>query len=84
MMGFDLSYGAFAVFGLLLQFAVQVGIVLLALSLWERFKRIRGEAGPDHQPPKSPLKILDERYARGEIDAAKLEQRRGVLRGDCC
>lgn len=57
---------------------------LIALIVWA-IRRTepgsRGEAGPpgsDGQRP-DPLSILEERFARGEIDAEELEARRSVL-----
>jgi putative membrane protein len=34
---------------------------------------------PPHQPTRTPLDILKERFARGEIDKAEFEDRRRVL-----
>lgn len=47
---------------------------LVALVMWV----VRGsERSPD--PKRDPLSILEERFARGEIDTAELESRRAVL-----
>lgn len=47
---------------------------LVALIMWA----IRG-SGRSSDPKRDPLSILEERFARGEIDAEELESRRGVL-----
>jgi len=41
-----------------------------------------GAPGPAERAPSPPLQILDERYARGEIDDEEYQRRRAVLRGD--
>ena len=37
--------------------------------------------GKNEQKPKSPLEILEERFARGEIDEEGFERKRKLLRG---
>ena len=37
---------------------------------------------PAERAPSGPLQILDERFARGEIDDEEYRRRRAVLRGD--
>lgn len=39
-----------------------------------------GAYGPPHPPNSDPERILNERFARGEIDANELNERRAVLR----
>ena len=41
--------------------------------------RDQGAGATDHQP--RPLELLDERFARGEIDEEEYRNRREVLRG---
>ena len=38
-----------------------------------------GAQPPHHAPPRTPLDILRERFARGEIDKDEFEERRRVL-----
>ena len=55
--------------------AVVVGVVLLV-----RWLGGPGQGGlPTQAPRKSPLDILKERFARGEIDKEEFEERRRVL-----
>ena len=57
--------------------ALIVGVVVLVV-------RWLGGAGPGRaqgRGEKAPLEILEERFARGEIDKDEFEQRRQVLRG---
>jgi len=46
---------------------VIAGIVVLA-------RRLTSRQGPNESPSKSPIDILKERYARGEIDREQFEQ----------
>ena len=62
-------------------------IVMLALAIAVVVLLVRWLAGPWHslQPPhhmppgRTPLDILKERFARGEIDKDEFEERRRVL-----
>lgn len=62
-------------------------VVILGLALAVAVSLVRWFAGPWHpiQPPyhpppaRTPLDILKERYARGEIDKEEFEERRRVL-----
>jgi putative membrane protein len=43
-------------------------------------KMVAGGDVRNQKKPGSPLEILEERFARGEIDEAKLERKRKLLR----
>ncbi|MGH2655456.1 MAG: SHOCT domain-containing protein [Actinomycetota bacterium] len=57
--------------------AIVVGAILLVRALWARGGSDRRE-GPSS--PGDALRILEERYARGEIDDREFEERRRLLR----
>ncbi len=68
------------IFGPLFMILVLALVIALAVFL------VRWLGGPWHSvqppyqmPPGTPLDILRERYARGEIDKAEFEERRSVL-----
>ncbi len=54
---------------------------LIALGVWTL--RSAGASRGDHPQtrPNRALEILEERFARGEIDREEFEQRRAVLQG---
>lgn len=67
------------IFGLLLMIlliaAVVVGAVLLMRALWRP-----GEGQRENPPSRDPaLQILEERFARGEIDREEYQERRCTL-----
>ena len=55
--------------------AIVVGIVLLVRWVGEHSQ----VAGPKHTATKTPMDILKERFARGEIDKEEFEERRRRL-----
>jgi len=63
------------IFGPLFMILVLGVVVAVAVLL------VRGLGGPPHyiQPGRTPLDILKERYARGEIDKQEFEERRRML-----
>ncbi|PVE23463.1 hypothetical protein DC522_15825 [Microvirga sp. KLBC 81] len=64
----------FMVLFLAVLIAAVILIVRWASGTWP------GLAGPHHAPPgRTPLDILKERFARGEIDKDEFEERRRVL-----
>ena len=60
---------------------VFIAVVALVIALLVRWLGGIGHTGTPHGPPgKTPLDILKERFARGEIDKEEFEERRRVLR----
>ena len=43
---------------------------------------LRGDGSSDRTDPDRALRILQERFARGEIDAAEYETRRKLIHGE--
>ncbi len=63
------------IFGLIIMIVVLILIVLVVRWLVES-----GRGGGSHNPPgQTPLDILEERFAKGEIDKDEFEERRRVL-----
>lgn len=56
-----------------------VGLVVVVVVIVVRWAG-NGETAPGRSPDKSPIEILEERFARGEIDKEEFEERRRVLR----
>ncbi len=58
--------------------------VTLHLVLWGLliYLIVRVARGPARRPGSRALDVLDERYARGEIDRAEYLERRAVLLGE--
>ena len=55
------------------------GIIVLVILLIRWLGPGYGGVGISHTPRQTPLEILQERYARGEIDKAEYEERRKTL-----
>jgi putative membrane protein len=56
---------------------VIVGVLLLIRAFWSQ-GALRDERG-DHASSREASEILEERYAKGEIDREEFEERRRVL-----
>lgn len=65
------------ILGPLLMILVPLVLVVAVLIALRRFGP--PSAGPSSAPPQSPLDILKERFARGEIDKGEYEERRRIL-----
>lgn len=56
-------------------------IVAVAVVLLRRFSAGPSSSEAQRREPDRAISILEERFARGEIDREEFEQRRQVLRG---
>ncbi len=54
---------------------------LIALAIWAVRSLGSNRADQSDRKPNRAMEILEERYARGEIDRQELEERRAVLQG---
>lgn len=72
------GWGVGGVFLMLLTMIVFWGAII-ALVVWavRQFRPPTGSAGAG----RNAMRILEERFARGEIDADEFERRREILRG---
>jgi putative membrane protein len=79
------GYGPHMMWGYGMIFGPLFMILVLAVVIAVAVLLVRGLAGPwqggSHPMPpgRTPLDILRERFARGEIDKDEFEERRGVL-----
>ncbi len=71
--------GGWMMFGPLMMI-VFVAAIVLVVVLMVRWLGAPGHGAAPHPPPgKTPVDILKERFARGEIDKEEFEERRRVL-----
>ena len=78
MQGYDMMAGWGGMwFGPIMMFVLPLLIIFLAIWLFRVLVRNGSNAAPQY----SPRHILDERYAKGEIDQEEYKSRRQVLEG---
>ncbi|MGD2141448.1 MAG: SHOCT domain-containing protein [Burkholderiales bacterium] len=77
MMDYGMGWG-FGWFGMILVWVVPLILILVGIKYLLSDGRFgTGHTTSEHQPqPKSALKVLEERYARGEIDRDEFQQKR--------
>lgn len=78
-MGMGTTWGW--VFGLVFMAGMVTVIILLVRLAGDGSRRTRREQGQASQPDGA-LAILDDRYARGEIDTAEYQERRRAIVSD--
>jgi putative membrane protein len=71
--------GSWMIFGPIMMI-VFIAVAVVVVVLLVRWLGGPGRGGALHSPPgKTPLDILKERFAKGEIDKEEFEERRRVL-----
>ena len=77
MMGWvgDIGWAGWTVMAVCM-LAFWTGVIYLVAALF-RADRARGPAGIDHEA--DPLRVLEERFARGDIDSEEFVARRQIL-----
>ncbi|MFO7873741.1 MAG: SHOCT domain-containing protein [Bacteroidales bacterium] len=56
-----------------------IGLIVCIVIIWLVVKLLSQNTGSTQSPEKSPLDILKERYAKGEIDKQEYEERKKDL-----
>ena len=83
MMGFGYGMGGWGGLGGIGSLLILALLVLGGIYLWRALEGRRGHPhqGPDSSPPQedSALRLLRERYARGEIDKEEFDRRKEGL-----
>lgn len=80
MMGgtmFGTGFGLYGLFGMLFNIAILVGLVVLAVWAVQRFTGSGGNESGGHRQPQSlsARDILDQRYARGELNRDEYQEK---------
>lgn len=81
MMGgsmFGTGFGMYGLFGMLFNIAILVGVVVLAVWAVQKFTGSGSGSGGGSRPYNQSLsarEILDQRYARGELNREEYQQK---------
>lgn len=67
------------IFGPLLMILVPVALIVAVLLAARQFWPTSGPSPAQPTVPQTPLDILEERFARGDIDKEEFEERRRIL-----
>ena len=79
MMGTGMMGGIFGWMWLMVLLMVLFWIAVPLLVIWGIVSLIRGGASPAGRPSDTALEILNQRYARGEIDKKEYEEKKKDL-----
>ncbi|MCT8139314.1 SHOCT domain-containing protein [Anaerobacillus sp. CMMVII] len=78
MMAGGYGFGGLGILGMFFQIAMMLGFVFLIVYLFQSFSRSNDKKLSSGE--KTSVQILEERYARGEIDDEEFKQKKIVLR----
>jgi len=56
-----------------------IGLIVLGVVIWLIVKVVNQKINPDQPDNKTPLDILKERYAKGEIDKEEYEEKKRAI-----
>lgn len=80
MMNGGYGFGGWGIFGMLFQLAIVVGVIYLVVYLFQSVFN-RNNSTSNYRPEeKTILQILEERFARGEIDEEEYKQKKKILK----
>ncbi|MBS3740678.1 MAG: SHOCT domain-containing protein [Candidatus Cloacimonetes bacterium] len=71
-------YHTYGPFGWGMGFTWLIGVILLIAIIWIAIKAMK-QTGATGKSEKTALDILEERYAKGEIDKQEFEERKETL-----
>lgn len=74
--------GAWMGFGMLLFWALVIAVVIALVRSAGPGRIDRGHDTTADRSPAAALRVLDERFARGELNEVEYRQRRSILTGD--
>ena len=78
MMTGGYGFGGWGIFGMFFQIAIMIGVIYLIVLLFQSL--FNSSNSNDRREGKTSLQILEERYARGEIDDEEFKQKKKVLK----
>ncbi|MBB5174725.1 SHOCT domain-containing protein [Texcoconibacillus texcoconensis] len=73
------TYGFGGIFGMFLQVAFIIAVIYFVIYLFKTVLQPSQKNEANDQKGKASLEILEERFARGEIDEEEFKQKKKVL-----